>query len=957
VTPSTTSVVSSANPTTVGDPVTYAATVTGGSGTPTGGVNFTDGGVTICTAVPLDTNGNATCAQTYPSTGGSPHAIAVDYSGDSTYAASSGSLSPAETVNRAAPTVTLSSLPNPAGVGQQVTYTANVSGPGVQPAGLVDFKDGATTVGNCTAATVVLASGGATCSVTYNSTLGSPHNVTASYSGDTNYMAATSNTDGQTVVAATSSTLLSSSANPSAAGQPVTFSAAVTGSFGTPTGSVDFADGGSLICSAVGLDSNGHGQCGHTYTSTAGSPHHVTAVYSGDHTYSGSTANAVDQTVNPGGTVVALNSSANPVSAGQPVSYNATVTGPGVMPTGTMTFQDGGVIISGCGSRPLIGAVATCTHTYTSVGSHSITSVYAGDANHTGSSAGPFRESVLAAPVRTVARIAGNGQRATVGTHFSVALGVHLTDQFDNPVAGVLVVFSTTEASNGATGLYPNNSSTALTATDANGNATIGIKANFQSGSYAAKASVAGFPTVTYALTNTPGGPGTVTITGGNQQSAVVTHGYGVPLAVRVTDGFSNPVPGTRVTLQAPSSGASGTFPNGTNSITLLTDNNGAAGITLVANGTSGSFAVSATAATGVGNAFLETNVAIAPGSPSFVSASASGNLVTVVWGPPSYDGGSPVTSYAITLLPSGTVIPVNSGLARSFQFVFFANGANLSVTVAATNVAGTGPPSARATVFVVRPGYWLVARDGGIFSFGSIGFWGSTGRFPLNRPIVGMGATISGNGYWLVASDGGIFSFGDARFFGSTGSMHLNRPIVGMAVTPTGRGYWLVASDGGIFSFGDARFFGSTGSMHLNRPIVGMAASPSGNGYWMVASDGGIFAFGDARFHGSTGGMVLNRPIVAMAPTPGGTGYWLVASDGGVFSFGDAQFHGSAGNIHLNSPIVGMTLSPTGRGYWMVASDGGMFSFGDAQFYGSEGGNRLNQPIVAVGTQPISHL
>ena len=59
--------------------------------------------------------------------------------------------------------------------------------------------------------------------------------------------------------------------------------------------------------------------------------------------------------------------------------------------------------------------------------------------------------------------------------------------------------------------------------------------------------------------------------------------------------------------------------------------------------------------------------------------------------------------------------------------------------------------------------------------------------------------------GYWLVASDGGIFSYGDATFYGSTGSIHLNRPIVGMAPTVDGAGYWLVASDGGIFNYGDA--------------------------------------------------------------------------------------------------------------------------------------------------------
>ena len=74
------------------------------------------------------------------------------------------------------------------------------------------------------------------------------------------------------------------------------------------------------------------------------------------------------------------------------------------------------------------------------------------------------------------------------------------------------------------------------------------------------------------------------------------------------------------------------------------------------------------------------------------------------------------------------------------------------------------------------------------------------------------MASSPDGRGYWMVASDGGIFTFGDARFYGSTGSIALNRPIVGMTSTPDGQGYWLVASDGGIFTFGDASFYGSAG-------------------------------------------------------------------------------------------------------------------------------------------------
>ncbi|MGH9047787.1 MAG: hypothetical protein ACRDVW_10830, partial [Acidimicrobiales bacterium] len=60
--------------------------------------------------------------------------------------------------------------------------------------------------------------------------------------------------------------------------------------------------------------------------------------------------------------------------------------------------------------------------------------------------------------------------------------------------------------------------------------------------------------------------------------------------------------------------------------------------------------------------------------------------------------------------------------------------------------------------------------------------YYGSTGGLVLNKPVVGMAATPDGKGYWLVASDGGIFSYGDATYYGSTGGLVLNKPVVGMA-------------------------------------------------------------------------------------------------------------------------------------------------------------------------------
>jgi ribosomal protein L24E len=111
-----------------------------------------------------------------------------------------------------------------------------------------------------------------------------------------------------------------------------------------------------------------------------------------------------------------------------------------------------------------------------------------------------------------------------------------------------------------------------------------------------------------------------------------------------------------------------------------------------------------------------------------------------------------------------------------------------------------------------------------------------------LNRPIVGMSPTSTGKGYWLVASDGGIFSFGDARFHRSTGNITLNKPIVGISVTPTGNGYWMVASDGGIFAFRGAKFHGSTGGRSLSAPIAGMV--PNGTRYTLIGQDGQLYPF-----------------------------------------------------------------------------------------------------------------
>jgi hypothetical protein len=254
--------------------------------------------------------------------------------------------------------------------------------------------------------------------------------------------------------------------------------------------------------------------------------------------------------------------------------------------------------------------------------------------------------------------------------------------------------------------------------------------------------------------------------------------------------------------------------------------------------------------------------------------------------------------------------------------------------------------------------GYLMLGADGGVFVFErESGFWGSLGGTRLNQPVVAGAHTCSGEVYWLVARDGGVFSFGDAVFHGSLGSAPLDAPVVAMSATSTGGGYYLVTSTGQVNSFGDAHFYGDARALHLNEPIVGIAATPTGNGYWLVASDGGIFAYGDAAFDGSTGSIHLNSPIVGMRAAPNGDGYYLYASDGGVFALSSTKpfsvpipFFGSAAAVPHSHPIVGMRLAVDGDGYWLDDSAGRAFGFGPSAPSGlGMSGTALASPIIGM--------
>ncbi|HMD44687.1 MAG TPA: hypothetical protein VKG43_00905 [Acidimicrobiales bacterium] len=270
-------------------------------------------------------------------------------------------------------------------------------------------------------------------------------------------------------------------------------------------------------------------------------------------------------------------------------------------------------------------------------------------------------------------------------------------------------------------------------------------------------------------------------------------------------------------------------------------------------------------------------------------------------------------------------------------------------------------PPVPPAPTHPAGHGYWLVGGDGGIFTFGSARFYGSTGNLVLQRAVVGITPTVDDGGYWLVAGDGGLFSFGDSGFFGSipgqgiapagtTGpGRHLSAPIVGMVPSADGGGYFMVGSDGGVFAFGDAHYAGSCpGIGGCDAPAVAVMPDASGNGYWVVTSVGSVYAFGDAPYLGAPA--PGSAPVTSAVRTPDGKGYWVLFADGSTQNFGDAPSLGSlAGTTGGLDPATAIFPTADDTGYWIATALGAVSPFGDAPGDGGMSGQHLNAPIIAA--------
>jgi len=188
------------------------------------------------------------------------------------------------------------------------------------------------------------------------------------------------------------STNISSSMNPSSAGQPVTFTATVSSTLAT--GTVQFKDGSAVL----GPPANVSNSVASTTTSslTLGT-HSITAVYSGDANFTGSTSGVLSQNVTKAPTATTLTSDHDPSKTGDTVVFTATVTPPGA--SGTVNFQEGATTLS---SGTLNGnGVVTFSASGLTAGTHSITANYQGDATFLASVSPAWTQTVMTAGTGT----------------------------------------------------------------------------------------------------------------------------------------------------------------------------------------------------------------------------------------------------------------------------------------------------------------------------------------------------------------------------------------------------------------------------------------------------------------------------------------------------------------------------------------------------------------------------
>lgn len=234
----------------------------------------------------------------------------------------------------------------------------------------------------------------------------------------------------------------------------------------------------------------------------------------------------------------------------------------------------------------------------------------------------------------TITVTGGTPQTATVNTWFGDSLRAVVRDVFLNPVPGLAVTF--TAPLTGASGKFQNDSTRITLLTNALGVVAVRFRADtIAGGPYVVNATVSGVSTpATFTLRNTTGPAASIAIVAGSPQDAVVNRRYAINLQARVRDAFGNNKGGVTVTFQAPTTGATGTFPSGaTATITSDSITGLATAPVFTANSRAGRFNVNASVVGVTPSAvFALRNLAGTPATMQILSGSPETTRVATVF-------------------------------------------------------------------------------------------------------------------------------------------------------------------------------------------------------------------------------------------------------------------------------------------------------------------------------------
>jgi sugar lactone lactonase YvrE len=389
VDPSSTTVTSSSNPAAVNQGITFTANISSPNRV-TGTVQFFDGATPIGLPQTVVTATNtATITASFTTLG--THIITAVYGGDNFNAASTPN-NPLSQVIEQSTTLNVLSSANPATEFAPINFNAILSGWTTAPTGNITFTDGASTLGSA----VISPSGVASFPVPPLAV--GVHHITATYAGDATDYGSQYSFD-QTVNLASSTTNLNASASVVQFSTPITFTATVTGvPASTPTGNVAFKDGATVLNT---VPVNSVGVATYVNTTLPAGTHNITAVYLGDSDYAGSTSiSNVTVTIKQTATTTHLVASTLNSIATRSITLTATVTALGAIPSGTVSFMNGNVLI---GTATLNHGVASAVTSSLPVGTDSVFAIYNGDSNDTGStSTPPLAITIVKAPTTTV---------------------------------------------------------------------------------------------------------------------------------------------------------------------------------------------------------------------------------------------------------------------------------------------------------------------------------------------------------------------------------------------------------------------------------------------------------------------------------------------------------------------------------------------------------------------------